>query len=263
MKVISSNINGLNSAVKYRFFDWLTWQSPDIACLQELNVADITTAFAKWARQAGYEIALSPRVGKDNGGVAILSRHGFDDIEVASGLLRDRGQIVCARIGPLSVCSAYVSLNNSEEERHTFQGIFDAMAERNDLALICGDFNIIATEREADTKYHSGSLGFKPEERAWLGSILRTWTDVLPLCCDGERIRTFWIRNKERFEANLGTRIDYQLASPELAKLALPKSGSVFREYFRGLRITDHGPIIIEYNLALGDESSPIRKSLA
>ncbi|HVS46590.1 MAG TPA: exodeoxyribonuclease III [Verrucomicrobiae bacterium] len=250
MKVISANVNGLGAATKYGFFDWLVWQNPDIACLQELNVSALPESFLTWAGRANFEVAISPCLGQDNGGVAILSRHGFLDIQTAGGSLQHRGQIVRAKIGDLHVSSVYVTLDNLEEERKALHEIFrDMLTHPDDLSLVCGDFNIIGTDRDADTKYHSKSLGCKPEERAWLAMLLSEWVDVLPSCTQEKRLRTFWVRSKERFEANLGTRIDYQLASSALAKLAIKDSGSVFRDYWHGVRITDHGPITVEYDI--------------
>lgn len=254
MKVVSSNVNGLESARKYGFFDWLTWRGADIVCLQELNVSKVPGWFTSWAHGAEYEVALSPCLDGGNGGTAILSRYGFANIEPPVGVLERRGQSTCVAIGSLSLCSVYVTLNNVEEERQALQMLFDSMAARHDLALICGDFNIIGTNIDADTVYGSSALGCKPGERAWLAGVLRGWVNVLPKCCNERPLRTFWVRNKARFEANLGTRIDYQLASPALAKRVRRDSGSIFRDYWHGVRITDHGPITVEYDVEPSSE---------
>jgi aromatic ring-cleaving dioxygenase len=37
MKIISYNVNGIRAAVKKGFIDWLTEESPDIICLQEVH----------------------------------------------------------------------------------------------------------------------------------------------------------------------------------------------------------------------------------
>ena len=248
LKIVTANINGLQSAIKYGFFDWLTWQSPDIVCLQELNVQALPSALSIWAEAAGFEIAFQPAA-DGNGGVAILSRHGFDAITTYDERLEIRGRCIGARVASIEICSAYVSLNNTAAERDAFQSAFDTARSRGRHALICGDFNIIANREDAPSSFGPSKLGCKPEERRWLNALKDEWVDVLPRVCPERPLFTFWVRNADRFENNLGTRIDYQLASPELAERAVPQSGKIFRDYYHGARITDHGPITIEYDV--------------
>ena len=47
MKIISANLNGIRSAAKKNFFDWMGRQDADFVCVQELKAqaADMTPDF--------------------------------------------------------------------------------------------------------------------------------------------------------------------------------------------------------------------------
>jgi exonuclease III len=48
MKIISANLNGIRSAAKKNFFDWMAKQNADFVCVQELKAqqADMTPEFS-------------------------------------------------------------------------------------------------------------------------------------------------------------------------------------------------------------------------
>jgi exodeoxyribonuclease-3 len=58
---------------------------------------------------------------------------------------------------------------------------------------------------------------------------------------------TWWSYRGKAFDTDAGWRIDYQLATPELAKLA--KSYSVDKAISYDARWSDHTPVVVEYNL--------------
>lgn len=243
MKIVSANIDGVSTAVSRGFFDWLGEQAADVVCLQELNSRTAPRTLQGWASHQGYDLAVSPNPEHTHGGTAILSRLGFGDIRQASGLLAGRGQYVEVSVGELRVASVYVSLNNSEDERDAFQEHFDRLSTF-DLALIAGDFNIIATPSDAAVKYGATAIGCKPLEREWIARLKSQWIDALSQVCTVRPLYTWW-SNNARFEQNLGTRLDYQFATPGLASKV--RSGSIFRQQFKGRRISDHAPLVLEY----------------
>ena len=63
-----------------------------------------------------------------------------------------------------------------------------------------------------------------PEERAWLGDLFNRvgWVDVYrklhPTTTD--ECYTWWSNRGAAYEKNVGWRLDYQIATPELAKKA-------------------------------------------
>ena len=56
---------------------------------------------------------------------------------------------------------------------------------------------------------------------------------------------TWWSQRGQAYVKNVGWRIDYQIATPELAQAA--RKAEVYKEQ----RFSDHAPLIIEYDWKL------------
>ena len=56
LKIISANLNGIRSAAKKGFFDWMSQQSAQFVCVQELKAqaADMTPEFLAPAGYHGH-----------------------------------------------------------------------------------------------------------------------------------------------------------------------------------------------------------------
>lgn len=89
--------------------------------------------------------------------------------------------------------------------------------------------------------------GFLPEERAWLSRLLERGglVDVFRTLNDRPEQYTWWSNRGQARSKNVGWRLDYQLATPGLAKLA--RSEQIYLEQ----RFSDHAPVIIDYDLTL------------
>ena len=137
--------------------------------------------------------------------------------------------------------SVYLPSGSSSEERQQakfrFMGEFmphlaELRASGREI-VICGDWNI--AHREIDLKNWRGNQknsGFLPEERAWLGTVFDElgWVDVyrrLYPDATGEAY-TWWSNRGQAWAKNVGWRIDYQIATPGIARKAL--SASVYKE---------------------------------
>ena len=113
--------------------------------------------------------------------------------------------------------------------------------------ILCGDVNI--AHHEIDLKNWKGNLknsGFLPEERSWLTKLFTEigYVDVYrylePNASD--TCYTWWSQRGQAYAKNVGWRIDYQIASPEIAKTA--KKADIYKKQ----RFSDHAPLIIEYD---------------
>lgn len=117
--------------------------------------------------------------------------------------------------------------------------------------VVMGDFNIAHTK--ADVKNWRGnqkSEGFLPEERAWLDEVTgpRTLVDVVRrLHPDTDGPYSWWSWMGQAFANDTGWRIDYQLATPALAKAAV--SGGTDREASAAERLSDHAPVVVDYDI--------------
>lgn len=116
--------------------------------------------------------------------------------------------------------------------------------------LLMGDLNIAHTRQDlAAWRRNQQNDGFLPEEREWFGQQLspRTLVDVVRSLHPGEDgPYSWWSWLGQSFAKDAGWRLDYHLATPRLARSAV--RGEVDRE-FRGERLSDHSPVIVDYDL--------------
>ncbi|MFO1419093.1 MAG: exodeoxyribonuclease III, partial [Methylotetracoccus sp.] len=109
MRIISLNVNGLRSAARKGFFDWLAQQDADLICLQEIKgQPDQLADPIFWPE--GYHCYYLAAEKRGYSGVALYSRKEPD--EVIEGLgwedMDREGRYIEARFGPLSVVSLYL-----------------------------------------------------------------------------------------------------------------------------------------------------------
>ncbi|MEE8482745.1 MAG: exodeoxyribonuclease III, partial [Acidiferrobacterales bacterium] len=90
--------------------------------------------------------------------------------------------------------------------------------------------------------------GFLPEERAWLTKLFDQtgYVDVFREINQGKDQYTWWSNRGQAWAKNVGWRLDYQIATPEIAKQATSES------IYKDERFSDHAPLIIDYDYELG-----------
>jgi len=256
LRIISLNLNGIRSAWRKNLLPWVSAQSADIVCLQELKaqLPDLAPAMlAPDGMHAAYHVAAK----KGYSGVGIWSRRVPDNVTegFGNGEFDAEGRYLRADFGKLSVISLYLPSGSSSAERQEAKFRFLAAflpqlaalrAEGREIVL-CGDWNI--AHREIDLtnwKSNQKNSGFLPEERAWLSGVFDAhgWVDVYRrLCPDatGESY-TWWSNRGQAWAKNVGWRIDYQIATPGIAALARRA------EVYKAARFSDHAPLIIDYD---------------
>ncbi|QPK65421.1 exodeoxyribonuclease III [Methylomonas sp. LL1] len=255
MRIISLNLNGIRSAASKGFYHWLAEQQADLVCLQEIK-AQAANMTEQMLNPDGYSGYFHYAEKKGYSGVGIYSKRPAD--EVIEGLGHDdidaEGRYLEARFGNLSVISLYLPSGSSGEDRQAvkfsvmqrFYPHLSALKASGREVVICGDWNI--AHQQADLKNWRGNQknsGFLPEERAWFGQVLNDqgWVDVYrrlhPDATDA--CYTWWSNRGQAWAKNVGWRIDYQIATPNLAGTA--QSTRVYKDQ----RFSDHAPLIIDY----------------
>ena len=260
MRIITANLNGIRSAANKGFFAWLQTTQADVVCLQELKAqaGDMT---AEMLAPLGYVGHFHYAEKKGYSGVGIYSKQKPDAVIVGTGIadIDREGRYIECRFDDLngkslSVVSLYLPSGSSGEERQAFKFSvlaqllphFEALASSGRDVVICGDINI--AHQEIDLKNYKGNRknsGFLPEERAWLGDLFARvgWADVYralhPATTD--ECYTWWSNRGAAYEKNVGWRLDYQIATPELAKKSY--QSTIYKEK----RFSDHAPLIIDY----------------
>jgi len=256
LKIISLNLNGIRSAANKGLFAWIKKQDADVICMQEIKaqVGDMTT---EMLNPEGYYGYFHYAEKKGYSGVGIYSRKQPDAVIEGLGIadIDSEGRYIEARFGNLSVVSLYLPSGSSGEERQAFKfSVMERfMPQLKELVdsgrevVICGDWNI--AHKEADLKNWKGNKknsGFLPEERAWLTHLFDDigWVDVYRRVYPDttDESYTWWSNRGQAWAKNVGWRIDYQIATPNLADKAI--AASVYKDE----RFSDHAPLIIEYS---------------
>ncbi|MFS8973757.1 exodeoxyribonuclease III [Cupriavidus necator] len=257
LRIISANLNGIRSASKKGFFDWMGKQDADMVCVQELKAqaADMTEAFLA---PHGYHGFFHYADKKGYSGVGLYTRHkpervvtGFGNTEFDS-----EGRYVEVQYPHLAVISVYVPSGSSGEERQLAKFRFmesflphllQLKASGREIVL-CGDVNI--AHKEIDIKNWKGNLknsGFLPEERAWIGELFDThgYVDVFRKLDPRPDQYTWWSNRGQAYAKNVGWRIDYHLATPKIADTA--HLCSIYKDE----KFSDHAPLSIDYDYPL------------
>lgn len=263
--VSTINVNGIRAAIKQRsetnlgLLPWLAATSADVVCLQETRAdEEQLNAALRPVLAQGWHLASADAHLKGRNGVAVLSRNPFTDIRVGHGdeEFALHGRYIEVDIDGATVASVYIQTGEAGTDRQLEKERFMAalahrMATLNDSGrdvVVCGDWNIAHTEN--DIKNWKGNVkksGFLPSERQWLTGLLATgWVDVVrALHPDVAGPYSWWSWRGRAFDNDAGWRIDYQLATPELASRA--GSARVERADAYALRWSDHAPVTVEY----------------
>lgn len=253
MRVISINLNGIRSAYNKGLAEWLSKQGADVVCLQELK-AQASDMTAEMLAPAGYYGYFHYAEKKGYSGVGIYSKKKPDAVVVGLGIAEfdAEGRYIEAQYGNLSIVSLYLPSGSSGEERQTVKFKFMAafMPHLRELrasgreVLICGDWNIAHTEKDLKNwRGNKKNSGFLPEERAWFTELLgdEGFVDVFRKLHPELEAYTWWSNRGQAWAKDVGWRIDYQIATPEIAQKAL--TTSIYKEQ----RFSDHAPLIVDY----------------
>lgn len=260
MKIITANVNGIRSAEKKGFFQWLETQRADVVCIQETKAQEHQLDSAVFCPD-GYYCYYVDAVKKGYSGVAIYSRHkpdrvinglgeGFEDMDAEGRYVQVDFDSLPG--GKLSVISLYLPSGSSKEERQQVKFSFMArftdalktMRRKQREFVICGDWNIVHKEIDIKNwKSNQKNSGCLPEERAWLDQLFGPmgFVDAFRVVNQDAGEYTWWSNRGQSWANNVGWRIDYQVITPGLKDRV--KSATVYKAE----RFSDHAPLIVDY----------------
>ncbi|WP_423918568.1 exodeoxyribonuclease III [Frigoribacterium sp. 2-23] len=277
LRLASVNVNGVRAAFRKGMGEWLDDRDVDILTLQEVRAS---TDDLEGLLGPDWSIVHDPATAKGRAGVAIASRKTAEIHRVALGAdeFDSAGRWIEADFdvdGTLvTVVSTYVHSGEVDTPKQVEKWTFlDAMTERlpqvlehNSLAVVTGDLNVGHTE--LDIKNWKGNVkraGFLPRERAYFdrffgeagvevetvdgsGGTGLGWVDVgRRLAGEVEGPYTWWSWRGAAFDNDTGWRIDYQMATPDLADRA--RDYTVDRAASYDKRWSDHAPVVVDYDL--------------
>jgi exodeoxyribonuclease-3 len=265
--VISANVNGIRAAARRGGLAWLEAPDADVICLQEIRAThDQLHEVLRDSSLGDWHVAhaAAPELGR--AGVAVLSRVQPSAIRTQTkvagldGLGRWLEVDLDGPGGMVTVVSAYVHTGEADtpkqEDKYRFLDAMDkrmtylrnASRRRAGGALICGDLNV--AHRSVDIKNwkgNRGKAGFLEAERAYFDRWLdRHWVDLGRVHGgDGPGPYTWWSWRGRSFDTDGGWRIDYALATSELAKRCTGVTVGKAATYDE--RWSDHAPVVATF----------------
>ncbi len=254
MRIVTLNANGIRSAARKGFFEWMDAQQADILCIQETKAQEhqLTESHFWPDSHQGYFLDAEK---KGYSGVAIYTREKPEAVIKGLGWpdMDAEGRYLELRFGKLSVVSIYIPSGSSSEERQAIKFSFlerflpflGECARSGRDYIFCGDWNI--AHKPIDLKNWRGNQknsGFLPEERAWLDVVFdqEGWVDAFRALNSEPDQYTWWSNRGQAWAKNVGWRIDYQVVSPSLKPLL--RDAAIYRD----TRFSDHAPLIIDYD---------------
>ena len=262
MKIVTWNVNSLNVRLP-RVLEFIDKHRPDVLCMQETK-SDPDKFPRVELRAAGYDSA-DHSAGRW-AGVAIAARAELGIGEVCAGLAGepavDEARWIEADVAGMRVISTYVPNGRAvgTETFHAKLAFFDAMAERaaalrGQPTVIAGDLNVTRADIDVyDPVAFAGGTHVSVDERSRLERILEQGglVDSYRAIHPDEVGYTWWDYRAGNFHKKLGLRIDYILASEDLASRL--SAVGIDRSFRKGQKPSDHAPLIAWLDGADGGE---------
>lgn len=236
--------------------EWLSGAMPDVLCIQETKVRDEEFPAADF-RQAGYEVVF--RGEKSYNGVAVLSRHGMDNVSFGfDGKGLDEGtRLMAVSVKGIAIVNTYVPQGTSpDSDRFQYKlswferllGYFSSRFKRDSCLVWAGDFNVAPEPIDVhDPKRLLGHVGFHPDEHRALARV-KEWgfLDLFRKHRPGPGHFTFYdYRVRNAVERGLGWRVDHIWGTGTMAERSVDAWIDIQPRLWE--KPSDHTPIVAEF----------------
>ncbi len=280
MRLATWNVNSIRTRVD-RVVDWMQRADVDVLAMQETKCSDDQFPTMPFLG-AGYEVVHN---GFDQwNGVAIASRVGLGNVQVGfngqpswskSGSAteaRTEARALGATCNGVQVWSLYVPNGRTLADPH-YQYKLEWLAALRDNAeswvaddpaaqiALTGDWNIAPTDEDVwDMAVFKDSTHVSEAERAAFTAIIEAqFTDVVRPFTPGPGVYTYWDYTQLRFPKRQGMRIDFILASTELADRVAhaeivrdERKPGKKTDGARTVPPSDHAPVLVEITDSTG-----------
>ncbi len=253
MKVATWNVNSLTARWP-RVHEWLVDHKPDVLLIQETKQTDEKFPFDALA-ELGYESAHYGQ-GRWNG-VAILSSIGLSDVTRGFGDGDPEARIIGATCGSLRAYSCYVPNGRALEDDHYqyklrwLASLGSHLANRDHAGhvVVGGDFNVAPADLDVyDPSLFAGMTHVSEPERDAIRALEASGlVDVTRRLHPDVPMYSWWDYRNGAFHRGWGLRIDLLLVDEALAALAT--TSYVDRDARKGVKPSDHAPVVGEFSL--------------
>ena len=251
MNIATWNVNGIR-ARQTQFAEWIKHDQPDVVCLQEIKaspaqvpeaIRELPDYWSYWHGAGGYS------------GVALLLRkeafrEALPEAQFSHPVFDFENRIVQVQVDNLILASVYVPNGGKDFEAKVrfLEGMTSWVGEIHQAGLsliLCGDMNITRSDQDVHPQERRPVIGQRPDERRLFETLLgEGLVDVgRALYPDDDRMFTWWAPWRGMRQRNIGWRLDYVLASAEVAKTA---TACVVQ---RDVGTSDHGPVTAGFTI--------------
>jgi exodeoxyribonuclease-3 len=257
MKIISWNVNGIRAVERKGALDeLLRMYDPDLLLFQETKasvekLSKYLTEHVEYVQF--YHAAQKPGYS----GTSIWGRRSlFADAEYIPGMPQfadEEGRIAQIRFQNWSIFGVYFPNGGKSpqawEEKLLFYRRFleytNSLRREGRKVLWAGDVNCAHSEIDiARPKENKNSIGFLPEERSWVDSVLQAgWNDIFRTLHPEKTIYSWWHVISRARERNIGWRIDYFFIDSVLMPLVYDVT------YLTDQMGSDHCPVLLEVDI--------------
>jgi exodeoxyribonuclease-3 len=251
MKLISWNVNGLRAVYKKDKWNQLFEFDPDIICLQETK-AHPEDLPEELRSPAGYHAFFDhSKVKKGYSGVAILSKEKPEKVEgIGIKKFDEEGRTLVAYFKDFVLLNIYFPNGGGGPDRlaykleyyDEFLKFIEKLKKQGKSVIFCGDVNTAHSEIDlARPKENAEHTGFLPIERAWMDKLVEHgWMDTFRSLHPTEVKYSWWDMKTFARDRNVGWRLDYFFASPDLKEKI--KKAEILNDVFG----SDHCPVLLE-----------------
>jgi len=260
LRLVTLNLNGIRSAASKGLLPWVESIGADCMGVQELKAqaTDLAGRFESIGGMRGH-FHFADRKGYSGVGVYARKKPSAVVTGIGNAEFDAEGRWVEARFDTarrkLSIISCYFPSGSSSEERQQAKFRFLAVMAPHLLRLkaerefiLVGDVNIAHKEIDLrNWRSNQKNSGFLPEERAWMTHAIDELglVDVFRKLNPHPDQYTWWSNRGQAWAKNVGWRLDYHLATPDIAARARHE------HIYLGERFSDHAPLVIEYDFKL------------
>lgn len=251
MKIITYNVNGLRSAINNNFINWVNASQPDVLCIQESRAPIIELNLDPF-REMGYSVYWNEAHKPGYSGVITFSKIAPLAIQKSIKINSpdEEGRFLRLDFDDFTLLNVYVPAGSGDTNRLTFKfewisqliTYIDTLLKDREDIIICGDLNISHKRKDIhNPRASSLRAGFLPQERLWFDDLLDLgFIDTFRQFNQEPHQYTWWQQGPLGRKQNLGSRIDYILATENL-KQRLKRS-----MILSSAQHSDHCPVLLE-----------------
>ncbi|MFW8591123.1 exodeoxyribonuclease III [Glaciecola sp. 2405UD65-10] len=255
MRVVSWNVNGIRAVLKKEFAHSFETMAADIMCFQETKAQCDQVAEAI-GNIEGFHLVSHSAVKKGYSGTAILSKQQPISVQYGLGIEEhdQEGRVIAAEFEQFILVTVYTPNSGSELKRLSYRQEWDAAflahvqkLEEKKPVLVCGDLNVAHKDIDLarPKPNYNKSAGYMQQEIDGIDNLSKAgFIDTFRMHYPDQATYSWWSYRAGARQRNVGWRIDYFLASKEMAPMV--SDAHIYTDILG----SDHCPVSVELTLS-------------